>query len=130
MEAGVLGRTYRDGEIIVRQGDIGECMYVIQEGQVEVFRSEDCRCVPLATLGKEDFFGEMSIFERERRSASVRAIGEVRILTIEKKTFLRSIHEDPSLAFRLVERLCHRIRELDGEIVRTHAAVAHGGKQI
>ncbi|MFC2169993.1 cyclic nucleotide-binding domain-containing protein [Acidobacteriota bacterium] len=111
-----LGSVYGNGEVIVRQGDAGDCMYEIQEGQVEVLQEKDGKEVRLAVLGEGDFFGEMSIFEHEVRSATVRALGEVRILTVDKKTFLRRIVEDPSIAFRITEKMSHRIRELDAEL--------------
>jgi len=117
-----LGKQYRDGEVIVRQGEVGECMYVIQRGQVEVTRRDGDREFSLAKLKDGDFFGEMALFEREVRSATVRAIGDVWVLTLEKKTFLRRIHEDPSLVFRILERLSHRIREMNSELVRKSAA--------
>jgi CRP/FNR family transcriptional regulator, cyclic AMP receptor protein len=118
METGVLGKLYHDGEAIVRQGEIGDCMYVVQAGQVEVFQEKEDREVRLAVLNEGDFFGEMAIFEREARSATVRAIGEVRVLTVEKKNFLRRIQEDPSLAYHIVQTMSHRIRELNAELVR------------
>jgi CRP-like cAMP-binding protein len=118
METGALGKVYRDGEIIVRQGELGDCMYVVQAGQVEVFQEKGNDEIRLAVLGGKDFFGEMAVFEREVRSASVRALGEVRVLTIDKKTLFRRINEDPSLAFNILQKLSHRIRELDSELVR------------
>lgn len=118
MSQGLLGKVYDDGKIIIRQEEPGDCMYEIQEGQVEVVKEKEDKEILLAVLGKGDFFGEMAIFDREARSATVRAKGEVRALTIDKRTFLRRITEDPSLAFRIVERMSRRIRELDSEIVR------------
>lgn len=118
MSKGLLGKAYADGEAIIRQGEPGDCMYEIQAGQVEVVQENDGREIRLAVLRKGDFFGEMAIFENEVRSATVRAKGEVRVLTIDKRTFLRRITEDPSIAFRIVERMSRRIRELDTEIVR------------
>jgi len=38
MAEGALGKVYQDGDVIIRQGDVGDCMYVIQEGQVEVVK--------------------------------------------------------------------------------------------
>lgn len=113
MEAGSLGRLYRDGEDIVKQGEVGDCMYVIQEGQAEVLRDNGGEQVRLAILGGGDFFGEMAIFEREVRCATVRALGQVRVLTIDKRNFLRRIQEDPAVAFRLVEMMSKRLRALD-----------------
>jgi len=118
MRPSALGKTYGDGEPIARQGEIGECMYVIQQGQVEVVREQDGAEVQLATLGEGDFFGEMALFDRERRSATVRALGEARVLTVDKRTFLRRIHEDPSLAFRIVKGMSQRIRTLDAQVAR------------
>jgi CRP-like cAMP-binding protein len=118
METGALGKLYRDGEAIVREGETGDCMYVVQAGQVEVLQGKENKEVRLAVLNEGDFFGEMAIFEHEVRSATVRAIGEVRVLTVEKKNFLRRIQEDPSLAYHIVQTMSHRIRELNTELVR------------
>jgi CRP-like cAMP-binding protein len=113
MDTGLLGKHYHDQEVIIRQGEEGDCMFVIQEGQVEVVQERDDCEVQLAVLQEGDFFGEMAIFEKELRSASVRALGEVRVLTIDQKNFLRRIHQDPSLAFRVVQTMSHRIREMN-----------------
>jgi CRP-like cAMP-binding protein len=115
---GALGKQYRDGDVIVREGEIGNCMYEIQSGKVEVIREKDGKAVRLAELDRGDFFGEMAIFEREVRSATVRAVGPVRALTIDKKALLRRISEDPTLAFRILQKLSRRIRDLNLEIVR------------
>lgn len=117
MRASGLGRLYRDGEIIIRQGEPGEHMFEILDGQVEVLQERAGKAVCLAVLEKGNFFGEMAIFEREARSATVRAKGEVRILTIDKKILLRRISEDPSLALRILEKMSNRIREMDDELV-------------
>lgn len=118
MEKGALGKVYRTGEPIMQQGESGDCMYVIQSGQVEVTRHDGGRESRLAVLSEGDVFGEMALFEHEKRSATVLALGEARILTVDKRSFLRSVHEDPSLAFRILQKMSHRIRELDSEVVR------------
>jgi len=116
MSEGALGKLYASGEQVVRQGDRGNCMYVVQSGQLEVLREEHDGQVRIAVMGAGDIFGEMSIFEREVRSASVRALGEARVLTVDKKTFLRRIEEDPPLAFNLVKIMSRRIRLLSEQI--------------
>ena len=121
METALLGKIYGPGQIIVRQGQAGDCMFVIQAGRVEVLKQTDSREVHLATLEQGDFFGEMALFDREVRSATVRAIDEVHLLTVDRKTFLSRIHEDPSLAFRIVQQMSHRIRELNAELTRLKA---------
>src|SRR3989304_2895740 len=114
MNTGALGKVYHDGEVIFQQGDVGDCMYVVQEGKVEIFQVKEGRESRLRVLSDGDFFGEMAIFEKERRSASVRALGDVRVLTVDKKTLLSRIHQDPTMAFRLLETMSRRIRELSG----------------
>ena len=116
MDSGELGKIYHDTEIIIKQGDRDDCMYIVQEGLVEIVNETDRGEVLLALRGKGEFFGEMAIFEREVRSATVRALGEVRVLTIDKKNFLRRVYEDPSLAFHLVQTMSARIRELSKEV--------------
>jgi len=122
MEPGALGRVYQDGEIVVRQGEIGDCMFVVQEGQVEVIVERDGRETSLVVRGPGEFFGEMAIFEREVRMATVRAVGQARILTVDKKNFVRRMHEDPSLAYRLVQSMSQRIRQLSAEMARPRGA--------
>jgi flavin-dependent dehydrogenase len=113
-----LGRAYVDGETIFRQGEMGKCMYVIQAGAVEIILESEGKETRLAELGEGEFFGEMALIEQSVRSATVRALGEVRVLTVDKKMFLRKIHEDPSLAFRVLEKMSGRIRELNEELGR------------
>ncbi len=113
-----LGREYKEGDLIVRQGEVGDCMYEILDGRVEVIHETGDKELRLAELSRGDFFGEMALFDREVRSASVRALGTVRALTIDKRTLLRRITEDPSLAFRILEKMSHRIRELNKKMVR------------
>ena len=123
MASGELGKIYQDGEVIICEGEVGNCMYVIQEGQVEVvIKGEDDREVRLGVRKEGEFIGEMAIFDRDVRSATVRALGEARVLTVDKKNFMRRVHEDPSLAFRLVETMSHRIRELSDEVGRLKRA--------
>ena len=107
-----LGKDYADREVIVRQGEPGNCMYVVQEGQVEAVAESDGREMRLRTMGPNDFFGEMALFGTEKRSCTIRALGKARVLTIDKKSFLGGIQEDPSLAFRIVKVMSQRIRDL------------------
>ena len=118
MDSSALGKVYDSGQIIVRQGDTGDCMYVIQQGKVEVVREDVSGEIRLAVLEEGDLFGEMAVFEKEVRSATVRALGEARILTIDKKTFLRRVQEDPSLAFNILRRMSQRIRNLNDRLAK------------
>ena len=120
--SGVLGKVYRAGEIIIRQGDVGDCMYVIQRGEVELLRREGDKEFCVGVLGPEDFFGEMALFDQEVRSATVRALTDTWVLSLEKRTFLQRAHEDPALAFRLLEGMSNRVRTLEQQLIRSAPA--------
>lgn len=112
-----LGHLYQDGEIIIEQGTIGNCLYVIQEGTVEVLSQNGGGEVKIAELGEKEFFGEMALFEKSVRSATVRAKGEAKVLTLDKKNFYKTIQNDPSLAFRLLEKMSNRLREINKKVM-------------
>ncbi|MBA4409829.1 MAG: cyclic nucleotide-binding domain-containing protein [Bacteroidota bacterium] len=111
MNSNTLGRLYKDGEIIIKQGEIGDCFYVIQEGTVEVIDESGESEVIITELGETEFFGEMGLFEKDVRSCTVRAKGEAKILTMDKISLYKTIRQDPSLAFRMLEKMSHRLRE-------------------
>lgn len=124
MSGNALGRVYADGEIVVREGETGECMYTLQEGRLEVLTGgRDGRAeVRLGVMEEGAIFGEMAIVEKEVRSATVRALGPARVLTIDKKTFLRRVQEDPSLAFNLLRIMSQRIRNLTAQAAERRAS--------
>lgn len=126
---GVLGRQYEDGETIVRQGEPGDSMYVVQTGTVEVLRREGDKEYCLRELGPGEFFGEAAIFEGETRPATVRAVGEVWVYSLERDSLLRRIHEDPSLAFALIQQMSYRIRELERALL-SRVGVPEGGRGL
>jgi CRP/FNR family transcriptional regulator len=116
MKSKKLGKHYKDDEIIIKQGEKGNSLFVIQEGSVDVIRETAEGDVKLAELGESEFFGEMGLFEEDVRSCTVRAVGEVTILTIDKRNFFKSIRRDPSLAYRLLEKMSNRLREVNERI--------------
>jgi CRP-like cAMP-binding protein len=120
---GALGKVYHDGEVIIRQGEVGDCMYVIQEGKVEIIHESQGMEIQLQVHGPGAFFGEMALFDKDVRSATVRALGEAKVLTVDKKNLMRRIHEDPSLAFNLVETMSGRIRELVAKVAALESQI-------
>lgn len=122
--AGALGKLYRNGETIVREGEPGDCMYVVQSGRVRVSVEKEGQEHLLRELGEGEFFGEMALFDREVRSATVRAAGEARVLTVDRSGLLRRIQDDPSLAFRIIELMSVRVRRLSSEVAELRSRVA------
>ena len=127
MKTGELGKVYQDGEMIIRQGEAGDCLFVIQQGKVEILSEQEGKKIRLAVRGEGEFFGEMAICQQEVRMATVRALGQVRVLTVDKKNILQRIHQDPSLAYRMIQTMSRRIRELSGEVVRLKNLVQEQG---
>lgn len=119
-----LGKVYKDGERIVTQGDAGECMYVVQSGKVEIMLESSERNVTLTVLKPGEFFGEMSLFTKSPRSATAVARGKAQVLTIDKKGFLKRIHQDPSLVFLMLKKLSKHIQALNSEVMRLENALA------
>jgi CRP-like cAMP-binding protein len=113
-----LGRVYRAGELIFRQGDFGDCMYVIQDGQVEILHERDGHEVCFANLKDGDTFGETAMFEDFNRSSTARTITNVRAITVDRKTLMRKFHEDPSMVYRIMQVMARRITLLAMEVVR------------
>ena len=114
-----VGKLYQDGDIIIRQGELGNCMFIVQEGRVEMLHrlrsSEFC----LGVLEAGDFFEPLGVLGHEVRSCTVRAVGPARVLSLEKRTFIQRMHEDASFVFKIVRRLALRNKQLEEMLVRT-----------
>ncbi|HEC79855.1 MAG TPA: cyclic nucleotide-binding domain-containing protein, partial [Firmicutes bacterium] len=72
------GKVYKNGEVICKEGDKGDSMYIIYEGAVKITKRAHDKETTLAVLKEGDFFGEMAIIDREPRSASAIAEGETK----------------------------------------------------
>jgi CRP-like cAMP-binding protein len=118
VKEGELGRVYSEGEIIFREGDEGERMYVVQSGAVRITKKTVSGELTIATLRSGEIFGEMAVFDKMPRSATAVAAGEARILTIDKKKLLQTISRDPTIVFKMLESMSHRIRKLDEEFAK------------
>ena len=114
---------FNDGETIFKQGAAEGVMYKIKGGKVRIFRVQDGQETTLAILKPGEFFGEMALFDHEVRMATVRALGRARVLTVDKRNLMRRIHEDPSLAYRLVQTMSHRLRDLSTEVTRLNLQI-------
>ncbi|HLF57207.1 MAG TPA: cyclic nucleotide-binding domain-containing protein [Thermoanaerobaculia bacterium] len=120
-----LGKIFAPGETIVRQGERGSEMFVLQRGRVEIVqRSANGEEVRLGVLGPGEVFGEMAIFERHVRSATARAVDEAAVLTVDRRTFLRRVQEDPSIALHILRSMSQRVRQLSGELTVLRSCLA------
>ncbi len=125
-----LGKIYRDDALICRQGELGECLYVIGEGQAEVIVRRGDKEFCLGVLEAGDFFGEAELLEPGVRPATLRAVGAAVVLTVDKRTFLHQLHEDPSFAVKIIRRMARRIRHLEQALMRSADLAAFEGLSV
>jgi NADH dehydrogenase len=84
---GITHLHYAKDEIIFRKGDVGDFLYIITEGKVEVLDLFDNKEVRIATLGKGEFFGEMALLKQKKRSATIRCLEDTELIAIRKIDF-------------------------------------------
>jgi PAS domain S-box-containing protein len=114
-----LGKGFNDGEIIFRQGDVADCLYIILSGKVALCREKDGTEVTLAELGKGDVFGEGGFFMDPKRTECARSLGEARVITADYKFVLKKFRDDPSFAFHIIETMAQHARERTEELEKT-----------
>jgi hypothetical protein len=100
------------GDIIFSEGEIGNEMYIIQSGTVELLKSIGKESRVLATLEKGDFFGEMSVLEDLPRTASARAKTDVELVRINGTTFDTMLKGNTEIAVRMMRKLSRRLRDV------------------
>ncbi len=115
-------RTFPANTTIFREGDPGGIMYVIRSGQVESWLyDEDRRRVVLATFEEGDFFGELSLLDQERRSATATTLAPTEVLLIDRTDLELLFKQKPDAALDVISALGNRLR-LTSQIVRSRAA--------
>ena len=108
-------RQFPKGEIIIHQGETGSRAWLIEEGQVEVFRvTPEGQTVSLAVVGKGAVVGEMALIDDGVRSASARTVSPVSCVEIDRKSFRQLIAKSQPLAAYLLESLVAAIRRSHG----------------
>jgi CRP/FNR family cyclic AMP-dependent transcriptional regulator len=103
-ELSLIGKN--KGDFVVKEGDSGDFMFVIIEGKVKVVLKRGKKEIVLATLEKGNFFGEMSLFGVGPRSASVKAITDLKLLKITRKDIEKLGKTNPKLLSEFTMGLC------------------------
>lgn len=101
------------GEVIVREGDGGESLYLVLQGRVEVSKQLEGRQVVVRELGVGEVFGEMTLFLDAPRSATVRALAECRLLQVGRSAVGALLNDDPALLERFAALVAARRSELE-----------------
>ena len=102
-----FGREYQPGEVLFREGESGEVMFVIQSGAVRITKEVGGEAKSLAVLGPGEFLGEMAILNGKPRTATATVVETTRCLVIEAKTLESMVARNAEIALRLIKLLRH-----------------------
>jgi CRP/FNR family transcriptional regulator, cyclic AMP receptor protein len=112
-------RDFRGGEVVFREGDDSDTCYVVRSGHARAVREHaDGRQITLATFGPGDFFGELAMFDDERRSATVEAVDALDVLGIPGVDMRALLSRHPEIAVKLVIALGRRLRAANERLAR------------
>lgn len=118
------------GQLLCREGDQGNDMYVLLKGKLQVFLRREDRKIVLAELTSGHFLGEMSLLEGEPRSADVVAVEPSELLVITKDNFKHCIQQKPELAIRIMKGLSHRLRVNNEKIIEMEEKLCRVEKKV
>lgn len=105
---------YQNSENIIKAGQFEQRMYIILEGKVSIILTDGNEQFVVATLVKGDFFGEISLFTSIPRSATVKALGDVKLAYIDNVTQLKAfLIKNPAFAAKMVQILSQRLAKTD-----------------
>jgi CRP/FNR family transcriptional regulator, cyclic AMP receptor protein len=108
-----FGREYQPGEVLFREGEAGEVMFVIQSGSVRIAKAIGGEDKVLAVLGPGEFLGEMAILNGKPRTATATVVESARCLVIEAKTLEQMVARNAEIALRLIKKLAKRLDSAD-----------------
>jgi CRP-like cAMP-binding protein len=112
-------RAFGAGDVVFREGDDSDTCYVVQSGHARALREHpDGRQITLATFGPGDIFGELAMFDDERRSATIEAIDDLEVIGILGPDMRRLMREHPDIAVQLSIALGRRLRAANERLAR------------
>jgi len=115
----VVPRHFEGGQVVFREGDTSNTCYVVREGHARAMREHpDGRAITLANFGPGDIFGELAMFDDERRSATVEALDGMDCIAILGPDMRRLMREHAEISFKLVISLGRRLRETNQRLAR------------
>jgi CRP-like cAMP-binding protein len=112
-------RRFDPGEVVFREGDESDTCYVVRSGHARAIREHsDGRSITLATFGPGDIFGELAMFDSEKRSATIEAIDKTDAIAILGGDMRRLLRQHPDIAVKLIGALGRRLRETNERLAR------------
>ena len=119
--------TFKQGQSLFEQGDVGDSAYIIIEGSADVIVTTEGPMV-VAQLGKNDIVGEIAILVDIPRTATVTATSELTTLKVTKDLFFRMVSDFPEMGVEIMRVLAQRLESTTAALLKARAAVgAQGG---
>lgn len=103
-------RDYEDGDVVFREGDVGEHLFVVMDGGICIRKGSGPVVAVLAEFGPGEMFGEQSLVDTRTHSATATAVGATTLAVYDRETFLGSLREDPEFSLRVIASLASRLR--------------------
>lgn len=130
LAADTLSHLYAHGEVLFRQGEVGDTFYIIKAGTVEV-EVADARgkTAVIAKMGSGDFFGEMALLTGEPRSATIRVVEDSEILSLGRESFATLLSANPPVAEAMSRVLAHRLAARQEALEKMEAEYQVGVKE-
>jgi CRP-like cAMP-binding protein len=112
-------RRFEAGEVVFREGDESSTCYIVRSGRARAVREHvDGRSITLANFGPGDIFGELAMFDDERRSATIEALEPTEAIAILGGDMRRILRQHPDIAVKLLSALGRRLRETNERLAR------------
>ena len=121
--------TFEKGELIYRQNEAGNCMFVIKDGVVGLYKTSRGATEQMGELGKGDFFGELSILESCNRTETAKANATCHVVVIHRSTFVKMLKSNMEIAIRMLQKLSNKMRESEEKIDNLLSRVASSSSQ-
>lgn len=113
----LVRRRFNPGQVIFHLGDPGGLLYIVDQGKVKIYYpNAEGQEVVLAILGRNDFFGDLALFDDAPRSATAETLEPTYAYTLHRDEFMRYIRTNPEFAIKVIVSLTKRIRAMNEQI--------------
>ncbi len=119
--------AFEEGQTLFKQGDEGDAAYVVMEGEADVIIDTPAGEIVLASVGRNDFIGEIAILCDVPRTATIRAKSHLETLKVSKEHFLRLMLEFPEMGVEVMRELADRLVKTSADLAASKEKLRQAG---